>query len=214
MFHPMVILPPSHVTAPSEESGMAFAKRDDRMNGRLVPWSRRRCSPAHSSTTALHIRGHSLYKTQRGPAVFRSTITSTGCSKGRHLPDGGPYTRSSWRGDPGDDPAPTGWSVLCRRWPTAATNAGGRSSLVPSTWRWRRTVGSYLGKDAAEKGWTSWSPPGGGRLPTRSPPWRGDANYMNSQLSRWRRWSTIRRGDFALDSAGLSAKGAARTCSW
>jgi branched-chain amino acid aminotransferase len=194
---------------------MAFAKAETIwMNGRLVPWEQ---ATVHVLSHVIHygsciFEGIRCYKTQRGPAVFRLhdhiERLFEGCKIYRMEV---PYTREqiesaivetirankleacyvrplAYRGyeSLGVDPFPCPIDVAIAAYP------------------W----GSYLGKDAAEKGVdvmvSSWRRQAPDTLPAMA---KASANYMNSQLIKMEALVNGYVEGIALDSAGLVSEG-------
>jgi branched-chain amino acid aminotransferase len=194
---------------------MAFTKAETIwMNGRLVPWEQ---ATVHVLSHVIHygsciFEGIRCYKTQRGPAVFRLRDhvdrLFEGCAIYRMEV---PYTREqletailetiranrleacyirplAYRGyeSLGVDPFPCPIDVAVAAYP------------------W----GSYLGKDAAEKGVdvmvSSWRRQAPDTLPAMA---KASANYMNSQLIKMEALVNGYVEGIALDSVGFVSEG-------
>lgn len=194
---------------------MAFTKAETIwMNGRLVPWDQ---ATVHVLSHVIHygsciFEGIRCYKTQRGPAVFRLRDhvdrLFEGCAIYRMEV---PYTREqletailetiranrleacyirplAYRGyeSLGVDPFPCPIDVAVAAYP------------------W----GSYLGKDAAEKGVdvmvSSWRRQAPDTLPAMA---KASANYMNSQLIKMEAVINGYSEGIALDAAGYVSEG-------
>ena len=194
---------------------MAFTKAETIwMNGRLVPWDQ---ATVHVLSHVIHygsciFEGIRCYKTARGPAVFRLRDhverLYDGCRIYRMEI---PYTREQietaiqetirsnrmeacyirplvYRGyeSLGVDPFPCPIDVAIGVWP------------------W----GSYLGKDAAEKGVdvmvSSWRRQSPDTLPAMA---KASANYMNSQLIRMEAAVNGYAEGIALDAYGYVSEG-------
>jgi len=194
---------------------MAFKKAETIwMNGRLVPWEQ---ATVHVLSHVIHygsciFEGIRCYKTQRGPAVFRLRDhvdrLFEGCAIYRMEV---PYTREqletailetiranrleacyirplAYRGyeSLGVDPFPCPIDVAVAAYP------------------W----GSYLGKDAAEKGVdvmvSSWRRQAPDTLPAMA---KASANYMNSQLIKMEALVNGYVEGIALDSTGFVSEG-------
>ena len=194
---------------------MAFTKAESIwMNGRLVPWSQ---ATVHVLSHVIHygsciFEGMRCYKTQRGPAVFRLRDhvdrLYDGCTIYRMDI---PFTRDQietavletvranrleacyirplvYRGyeSLGVDPFPCPIDVAVAAYP------------------W----GSYLGKDAAEKGVdvmvSTWRRQAPDTLPAMA---KASANYMNSQLIKMEALVNGYSEGIALDSFGFVSEG-------
>ena len=194
---------------------MAFAKAETIwMNGRLVPWEQ---ATVHVLSHVIHygsciFEGIRCYKTERGSAVFRLRDhierLFEGCKIYRMEI---PYTREqiesailetirankldacyvrplAYRGyeSLGVDPFPCLIDVAIAAYP------------------W----GSYLGKDAAEKGVdvmvSSWRRQAPDTLPAMA---KASANYMNSQLIKMEALVNGYVEGIALDAAGIVSEG-------
>jgi branched-chain amino acid aminotransferase len=194
---------------------MAFTKAESIwMNGRLVPWSQ---ATVHVLSHVIHygsciFEGLRCYKTQRGPAIFRLRDhvdrLYDGCAIYRMDI---PYTREQvetailetvranrleacyirplvYRGyeSLGVDPFPCPIDVAVAAYP------------------W----GSYLGKDAAEKGVdvmvSTWRRQAPDTLPAMA---KASANYMNSQLIKMEALVNGYAEGIALDAAGFVSEG-------
>src|SRR5882672_647838 len=194
---------------------MAFTKAETIwMNGRLIPWEQ---ATVHVLSHVIHygsciFEGMRCYKTQRGPAVFRLRDhvdrLFDGCKIYRMEI---PYTREqiesailetvrsnrleacyvrplAYRGyeSLGVDPFPCPIDVAVAAYP------------------W----GSYLGKDAAEKGVdvmvSSWRRQAPDTLPAMA---KASANYMNSQLIKMEALVNGYAEGIALDAYGFVSEG-------
>jgi branched-chain amino acid aminotransferase len=194
---------------------MAFAKAETIwMNGRLVPWEQ---ATVHVLSHVIHygsciFEGMRCYKTQRGPAVFRLRDhvdrLFDGCKIYRmEIPFGRDQIEAAiletvranrldacyirplaYRGyeSLGVDPFPCPIDVAIAAYP------------------W----GSYLGRDAAEKGVdvmvSSWRRHAPDTLPAMA---KASANYMNSQLIKMEALVNGYVEGIALDSAGFVSEG-------
>lgn len=194
---------------------MAFAKAETIwMNGRLVPWEQ---ATVHVLSHVIHygsciFEGIRCYKTQRGPAVFRLRDhvdrLFEGCAIYRMEV---PYTREQLEG-----------AIL----ETIRANRLEACYVRPLAYRGYESLGvdpfpcpidvavaaypwgSYLGKDAAEKGVdvmvSSWRRQAPDTLPAMA---KASANYMNSQLIKMEALVNGYVEGIALDSAGFVSEG-------
>src|SRR6266581_1056708 len=173
---------------------MAFTKAETIwMNGRLVPWEQ---ATVHVLSHVIHyasciFEGMRCYKTQRGPAVFRlrdhieSAIIETVRSNRLEACYIRPLVYRGYE-SLGVDPFPCPIDVAVAAYP------------------W----GSYLGKDAAEKGVdvmvSSWRRQAPDTLPAMA---KASANYMNSQLIKMEALVNGYAEGIALDATGFVSEG-------
>jgi len=194
---------------------MAFTKAETIwMNGRLVPWEQ---ATVHVLSHVIHyasciFEGMRCYKTQRGPAVFRLRDhvdrLFDGCKIYRMEI---PYTREQIE------------SAILE---TVRSNRLEACYIRPLVYRGYESLGvdpfpcpidvavaaypwgSYLGKDAAEKGVdvmvSSWRRQAPDTLPAMA---KASANYMNSQLIKMEALVNGYAEGIALDATGFVSEG-------
>jgi branched-chain amino acid aminotransferase len=194
---------------------MAFTKAESIwMNGRLVPWSQ---ATVHVLSHVIHygsciFEGMRCYKTPRGPAVFRLRDhvdrLYDGCTIYRMEI---PFTREQVE-----------TAVL----ETISANRLEACYIRPLVYRGYESLGvdpfpcpidvaiaaypwgSYLGKDAAEKGVdvmvSTWRRQAPDTLPAMA---KASANYMNSQLIKMEALVNGYVEGIALDAAGFVSEG-------